>query len=220
MSSGDDTKFSSEYVTFWDKPNLKDQHALIAGNVPWDRSEAAAPFHWKCICTEEIEKHLKPGDKVLELGCGIGRMLKHIQDKYTCIGVDISKNMLAQAEEYLGKSAFPRHLLQAAPGDIPVPDFSIDFLYSFLVFQHMPTLAIVRKTINEIVHALRPGGFTRVQTTKGQPHSEKTYGGMHGHWFPTLEEFETEFRNVGLVVTGTDSGLGHPDWIWVTARKE
>jgi hypothetical protein len=66
---------------------------------------------------------------------------------------------------------------------------------------------------------LKPGGYLRVQTHIGTAHPEDSFGGFHGRFFPSLEEFTEKFQNTQLTVVESERGLGHKDWLWVTAKK-
>lgn len=51
---------------------------------------------------------IKPGDLVLDYGCGIGRLAKELIARYRCrvVGVDISRSMRALALDYVGSEDF------------------------------------------------------------------------------------------------------------------
>lgn len=213
-----------EALAFWDKKTFKEQQELIAGSVPWEVSVATAPYHCGLIATKVIKSglnELPSTPQILEVGCGVGRLLKHFYSvyKYEVAGVDISPNMIERAKEYLASTIqFPE--LYVADGTIPISDSSVDLVYSFLVFQHIQTTSEVRKYIDEAVRVLRPGGFLRVQTHAGQPCPETSFGGFHGRFYPTLKGFASEFIRPGVKVVEEDAGLGHKDWLWVTVRKD
>jgi 2-polyprenyl-3-methyl-5-hydroxy-6-metoxy-1,4-benzoquinol methylase len=48
--------------------------------------------------TETLDKALKPGDALLDFGCGPGIYMKMLRNKYKVFGVDVSEGMLKQAE--------------------------------------------------------------------------------------------------------------------------
>jgi ubiquinone/menaquinone biosynthesis C-methylase UbiE len=66
------------------------------------RNEDSISFHQ--YLTEPLK--LKPGDRMLDLGCGQGQTLVHILKKLKngkAYGFDLSENLLAVAEKYLSK---------------------------------------------------------------------------------------------------------------------
>ncbi len=53
--------------------------------------------------TEYVRKRIRPGDRVLELGCGYGRVVKELAATASLlVGVDTSLDSLCYAQEYLG----------------------------------------------------------------------------------------------------------------------
>lgn len=66
--------------------------------VMGDRSEAAERL-------SELIREAKPNARnVLELGCGTGSMLKHLQDSYQVSGLDISSRMLSIARKKVSRA--------------------------------------------------------------------------------------------------------------------
>ena len=100
---------------------------------------------------------------VLEIGCGIGRLLRAMRRRARlAIGVDISGEMIDRARAELLPDEGIR--LLRTDGDLrDVPDGSIDFVYSFIVFQHVPSRSAVLTYLRESSRVLRPGGLLRFQ---------------------------------------------------------
>ncbi|MHC4942580.1 MAG: class I SAM-dependent methyltransferase [Planctomycetota bacterium] len=105
-----------------------------------------------------IQEYIHPEDTVLELGCGIGRIVKHLAPLCKKIyGVDISKEMLAHAARWLeGQDNVA--LVHCNGKDLSaLEDDLIDFVYSLLVLQHMDKNdAFVY--LKEIFRILKDGG--------------------------------------------------------------
>ncbi len=114
--------------------------------------------------------HLSPKDKtVLEIGCGLGRMTTcFAQDFRRVIALDISEEMIRQA----GGRRLPRTEFVLGNGrDLAgVPDGAVDFVFSYLVFQHIPQKEIVLSYLADLGRVLRPGGLFRVHMN-GLPHA-------------------------------------------------
>lgn len=213
-----------EVMEFWDQEDFEAQKALIAGTVPWESSEALAATHRQYIETPVIRNTLENMVRpvVVEIGCGVGRLVKEFRKSpnYAIIGVDISPKMIAKAREYL-KSCDIGIALYVTDGErLPIADWSADFVYSFLVFQHIQTKAEVDKYVDEVVRILKPGGFFRVQTLKGQPVPDGKFGGWHGQFYRSLELFKDAFKRDSLEVVEAEENLGCHGWLWVTVRKK
>jgi len=208
---------SNDVLSFWDKPSFEDQQRLIAGSVEWKASEDAAAYHRALIESPSIKEYMDGcvNPTVLEIGCGVGRILKGWP--YPGIGVDLSPNMIEKAKEYL--KGTKNDLLITDGATLLVPDNFVNFVYSFLVFQHIQTKKEVAQYIDEALRVLKPGGYLRVQTHKGTPHPENKFGGFHGRFYPTVEAFAEEFMRPEFEILSCQEKLGHDDWLWITVRK-
>jgi SAM-dependent methyltransferase len=99
----------------------------------------------------------------IELGCGLGRLTFAFLDAgFTdFIGVDVSSEMIRGAavqSERLGISPQSAKFMKSDGVNIPVDSETVDFAFSYLVLQHMPTKAIVQRNLAELCRVLRDGG--------------------------------------------------------------
>ena len=76
--------------------------------------------------------------RALEIGCGMGRILKPLSERIEkAFGVDISAEMIARARQGLaGLGNVEVFVTRGRLSDFE--DASLDFVYSFIVFQHIP----------------------------------------------------------------------------------
>ncbi len=111
---------------------------------------------------------LSPEAEVLEIGCGMGRLLRPLSERVArATGVDISGEMIARAAEALADR--PNVRLLRTDGDLPdTPEGSLDLVYSFVVFQHVPSRGAVSRYLAEASRVLRAGGVFRFQAD-GRP---------------------------------------------------
>lgn len=94
-----------------------------------------------------------------ELGCGAGRMTRSFALRFgSVIAVDISSEMQARARDYLHSLPNIQWVLSDGESLAGVPSASVDFVFSYLVLQHMPTRELVCGSIREMMRILRPGG--------------------------------------------------------------
>lgn len=111
----------------------------------------AFPIHLGLYKTYWLQRHMKKGVKVLDLGCGGGReyFAKHFQ----MTGVDISQTAAANAKNlYLDAvAADVRHL--------PFADQSFDGVMSLDLLGHIPR-ENKEQVISEIWRVLKPEGIT------------------------------------------------------------
>jgi len=114
----------------------------------------------------------KSAKVVLEIGCGIGRLLKEIQalpQVDTCYGVDASGNMIDQAADYCDSNDIHCSLCDGN-GDFDLPPEPVDFAFAWLVFQHIDHTKVVHTYCKNMVSTLRPGGTIKCQLLR---HNER-----------------------------------------------
>ena len=108
-----------------------------------------------------------PGDKrALEIGCGVGRMSFALAKRFAAVeALDISNEMIKRAnglQEHLGI----KNVNFRASGGSDLHQYldeSVDFAFSFIVFQHIPEVAIIEGYIREMGRVLKTGGLFRFQ---------------------------------------------------------
>jgi SAM-dependent methyltransferase len=102
-------------------------------------------------------------DRALEIGCGVGRDTTHLARHFAQVdGVDVSPTMVALACE----RGLPENVrLHVVPGDrLDVfDDRSFAFVFSHLVFQHVPEDAVIESYLKEIARVLMPAGVAVLQ---------------------------------------------------------
>src|SRR5277367_6739288 len=102
--------------------------------------------------------------RALEIGCGPGRLMRPMSRHFVEIhGVDVSDEMINLAREKLGDlpNAHP-HLADGA-NLAQFEEESFDFVYSYAVFQHIPSRDVVFQYLREIRRVLKTGGLARLQ---------------------------------------------------------
>jgi ubiquinone/menaquinone biosynthesis C-methylase UbiE len=110
---------------------------------------------------EPLAGYTKSGIKVLDLGCGNGRLYEILKDKkveYT--GIDISENLVNIAKAKYSSCASPSHA-QFIVGDgikLPFNDHSFDIIYSIAVFHHLPSKTLRFQFLKEAKRVLKKDG--------------------------------------------------------------
>jgi len=199
------------YKKFWEPESELEIYRRVIGADQEDFADTASTID---ILLRGLNVH---GD-ALEIGCGYGRLMAGMAPHFDSVfGVDISLNMLAKGDNYL--KMFPNCVVLHTNGTtLPFEDKRFDFVYSFIAFQHMPTLEIVQSNLREVARVLKPGGMCRIQTIEGEPVDREGTRG-EGRLFESGESFLHEFEEAGLVGT-VAVGLKHPLAIWVTAVRK
>ena len=112
-------------------------------------------FFWRDL--EFLSDYVQDGDKVLDFGCGNGRLLEILKDKkMEYFGVDVSAELIKLAQEKYPqyKNNFSKI---SAQGSLPFsPDF-FNCIFSIAVFHHFPP-DYQKEKIKELHGLLGPGG--------------------------------------------------------------
>lgn len=99
-----------------------------------------------------------------EYGCGMGRTLSVPASKgYRVVGLDISETQLELAKRYF---PFPDKIsyTQIFPKTkIELPEGSLQFIYSYAVFQHISAISDVLFAFNELCRLLSKNGVLLIQ---------------------------------------------------------
>lgn len=160
---------------------------------------------------------LPANPRVLEIGCGIGRLLRPFAARAGELhGVDISSEMIR-----LGRAAMadlPNVHLHQTAGDLSMfEDGSFDFCYSVLVFRHISRADAVQRYIEEAARVLKSGGIFRFEVALGEKESARMEGG--GTWFGVIFR-EADVRAI-LEASGFDlvdlKSVRYRDELWVSA---
>jgi SAM-dependent methyltransferase len=198
-------RFAKDY---WDGRAARDAHFSIWGDPSVSNPEqldASAFARSGEVSAQQLLPLINPTSTCLEIGCGIGRILKPLaQHCNRVIGVDISPNMIAKAREYLaGVRNF--ELIVGDGATLPgVSDQSLDLVYSLLVMIHVDKRSAYRY-FREIQRVLRPGGLALLQfqnmlSPKGLELFQGVVDSDYPFEFYTPQELRWLLGSVGLEV--------------------
>lgn len=131
---------------------LKENYQKFADEFNETRKHPWPEFEW-------LKEYIGEGDKVLEIGCGNGRLLESLKEKnidYT--GVDFCRPLLEQARKKYKKAEF-------IEGDITkmhLQENEYDKIIFIAALHHIPSRKLRIKVMKNINGSLRENGFLMV----------------------------------------------------------
>jgi ubiquinone/menaquinone biosynthesis C-methylase UbiE len=159
----------------WDERARENaRHYVATGKVEWNDEEyfeSGRENVRREILTDmtNICQGKDPGQMtVLEIGCGSGRITRALSELFGQVyAVDISGEMIRQARESL-RDRPNAHVFQNNGSDLSVlndalGDIQVDFAFSYIVFQHIPSREVIAGYVQEVHRLLRPGGLFKFQ---------------------------------------------------------
>lgn len=155
--------------------------------------------------------------RVLEIGCGTGRITRALAKVFGEVyGVDISGEMIERAKialrDHPNARVFQNNgcdldVLREALGGKPV-----DFAFSYIVFQHIPSREVIENYVREVYSLLRPGALFKFQV-QGYPEEESRLDSWLGAPF-TEEQARAMAERCGFEMR-YNHGVGDQYyWLW------
>ncbi len=100
----------------------------------------------------------------VEIGCGVGRMTRWLARDFGRVhALDVSAEMIEEARRRMGDCANVTLHLGSGRDLTPVPDAAADLVFSYIVFQHIPSRAVIEDYVREAARVLKPGGIFKFQ---------------------------------------------------------
>lgn len=186
---------------------------------------------WKNSAKASVQQILEelpsqPNWKVLEIGCGVGRVVKPMRELFAQVdGVDISEKMIQFAHQYLADGQQNGRIYINNGSDLKeLPSAYYDFVYSIIVFQHIRSISVVKSYFQEVFRVLKPNGYFKIQVHEASSihfgkFDEEALGevqyGFAGNGYTTEE--------LGQLLTEHDFDIvslkSSNSWIWATAKR-
>ena len=116
---------------------------------------------WKEYHAALVEQAaLRPGQRVLEIGCGTGNLVLHVKLRHPdvlVVGLDPDAKALARARRKAHRESLAIQFDRGFAERLPYPDQSFDRVFSAFMFHHLDTKDQL-ETLREARRVLMPGG--------------------------------------------------------------
>ena len=117
----------------------------------FDRRLAYRQRLWQSLTAGFFQRYVRPRDVVLDLGCGYGEFINQVQ-----CGRKLGMDLNPETRTHLAPDV--ELLAQDCSRPWPLPDASLDVVFTSNFFEHLPDKLALRQTLLESARCLRPGG--------------------------------------------------------------
>ncbi len=125
-------------------------------------------------------------DRVLDMGCGIGRLTQAMKERFPKAevwGVDVGGPMVRYAHLRSVEMDIECHFAQRLAEDTKFPDNHFDVIVSYIMFHEVP-VAAADQIVAEALRVLRPGGiFVPVDFATGKQEPAMTAARRFSLWW-------------------------------------
>jgi len=222
----------------WDRRARENAHYYVAtGNEDWSEEEfyRSGEIHVEQHILNDLDNICQGKDPkdmtVLEIGCGAGRITRALACLFGRVyAVDISREMVRRARRALRE--FPNaRVFRNSGKDLRVvrPDWwsrvvrrevlKVDFVFSYIVFQHIPSREIIENYVREVNRLLPPGGLFKFQVQGSSAVEIRSGDSWVGVPFTEREAREMA-RRCGFEMRFHEGAGGQYYWLWFFKERE
>jgi SAM-dependent methyltransferase len=148
---------------FWDEKARENPYWYVSSAGPYEGRDldefwASGPKIWNDLKAASSYRPT-PSDVLVEVGCGVGRLTRAIAPEVgKAFAFDLSEEMLAIARNSVTAANASFHRA-ATPALAEIADSSVAAFVAYCVFQHLPSLDVLRAYLNTATRVLKPGGM-------------------------------------------------------------
>lgn len=136
--------------------------------------------------------------KALDFGCGVGRLLIPLSDLAQVVtGIDVSESMLNEAKKNCEARSINNVILAKSNDTLSCLNGKYDFIYSFVVFQHIP-VPRGEKIFKNLIDHLEDGGICVTHFTYGKESRAKRMMGLLKNHIPLVKNFVNTIKGRGF----------------------
>ncbi len=106
---------------------------------------------WRVLISDCFQAYAQPTDAVLDLGCGYGEFIGQVR-----CGTKYAMDLNPEVPERVGAGI--TCLIQDCSLRWPLPDHSLNLVFTSNFFEHLPDKESLGRTLEEAHRCLKPGG--------------------------------------------------------------
>ena len=156
---------------------------------------------WRILTRDFFQRHVARDSRVLDLGCGYGEFINHIE-----AGQKFGMDLNPSARTHLASSVTLFEQDCSAPW--PLPDASLDVVFTSNFFEHLPDKSTLGRTLAEAHRCLAPGGRL-IALGPNIRYLPGEYWDFWDHYLPLTERSLSE----GLENFGFTIAASHPRFL-------
>ena len=168
---------------------------------------------------------LKPGERVLDVGCGPGSLTipaaKAVGKEGQVAGIDASPEMIGVAKGKAGKQGLEIDFRVAPIEALPFEDGEFDVVLSSLMLHHLPDEVKVQG-LGQVLRVLKPGGRLIAIDIAGGHGPLSFLMGLFGHKLPRdyAEQLQAMMQTAGFEAVEEVKGKKLHQLAFIRARKK
>lgn len=133
---------------------VKASYSAIASEFNQTRKQAWPEF-------EHFLTYVKKGSKILDVGCGNGRLYEALKGKEVkYVGIDHNPDLLQKAQENFPEAHFEKGDMV----DLKLKSEAFDAVFCIAAFHHLPTPELRKKALSALHHTLKKDGILILTT--------------------------------------------------------
>ena len=208
----------------WDRRAHVDAKYWVAATAEADdESYQESAVKDAAALLEGLGDAVGPEARVLDLGCGIGRLAAELSGRFAeVVGVDVSPQMIAVARRMHAQKSDVRFEANSGVDLAGFADGEFGLVFSYSVLPHIPP-DVLEGYFLEVGRVLREGGLFRFQFWIGEPHAAAAADTLSIRTY-SRAEVDRMAADGGLDIVSTETIdyfdpvlKMHP--VWVNARR-
>lgn len=145
----------------------------IAPGYPFVDDFSPAGSHWHR--TEFYLKHITDGQKILDVGCSNGGLLKYLSDHFpfsSLYAVDVGSFFVENAQRLVPRAT----CITAVVEELPFPDENFDVVIAGEVLEHVLD---IEAALKQVVRVLKTGGVLLATTPRDEAFDARRQNDIH-----------------------------------------